>query len=50
MTQLMPLDQPAITKAGPERPCKQVRLLQHTLSVFYFRSDQGIFSVELKTL
>lgn len=50
MTQLVPLDQPAVTKEELECPYKQVGLLHHTLSVFHFGADQGIFSVELKTL
>lgn len=50
MTQVMPLDQPAVTKEELECPCKMVGLRHHTLSVFHFRADQGIFSVELKTL
>jgi len=50
MTQLVVLDQPAITKEELECPCKRVGLLHHTLSVFLLGADQGIFSVELKTL
>lgn len=50
MTQLMPLDQPAIPEENLGFLYQQVGLLQHTLSVLHSGADRGIFSEEFKPL